>query len=203
MGKPELSVVDDNPFAKSDEDYRGGSDEERTKEEVEKVREEFNKALNAVLDGNVPLEQKLDGINSLTAQVIPELFKELLSPAPNVDRSVIGSRCANAIKNLASTLIEKRKVQVEDELNPYSPKFQLVFSWLLEMFHKALESEGVDEIVINNIFNSLSRSLMGWEETVSKSLKGLSAKALSNISNPLKERTEGPRPKKSTETEVN
>jgi len=154
-------------------------------DDSQKVLAEFSQRIEDLNKPDIPYQKKLDAIIELNTRIVPIVFQQLLSPAPNVDVSVIASRACNALRDASSIIIKKREAEATDDIDPASPKFQLVFGWFLELFSETLHDQKIDEITVSNIFNALAAGLAGWEERVQKSLKGLSSKALDKADNPF------------------
>jgi hypothetical protein len=169
----------------SKKSFAPGYVNKRSKEEVEKDLGKLKACLSEVMGGDLPLGDKMDKILEVNAIIIPELFREFSSSMPSIDKSMIGSRILSAVKDMSGVLLKKRETEVSEEVNPNSPKFQAIFVWFIEVFKMVLDRQGLDTIQINNIFSDLSTELTGWEERISKRLKGLSVKALDEVKNPL------------------
>lgn len=154
-------------------------------EAARRTLEELNRNLDRIRSKESTFDDKMDSIVTMLAAIMPEVYKEMISIAPNVDRSLIASRAISAIKDTASMLMKRRDIEVSEEVDVNNPKFQIVFSWFMDIFHTSLVEQGVDDILISNVFNDLALKLAGWEDIVNKRLKGVSAKALANVKNPL------------------
>lgn len=159
----------------------------RTDEEVSKDLNDLKTCLSKVMGGDLTFNDKMDKILEMNAIIIPEMFREFSSSMPSADKSVVGSRILSAIKDIGSVLIKKRETESSEDIDLSSPKFQMVFTWIIELFKLVLDRQGLDSIQINNIFTDLSSELVGWEEKITKKLKGLSAKVLKEVKNPLVE----------------
>lgn len=146
---------------------------------------EFNANLAEINRRDLPYQQKLDLIIEMQTKTCPLIFQQLLSPAPNVDISVIASRTSILLKDISQLIIKKRKTEVAEDINVSSPKFQLIFGWFLELFSRTLHENKVNEVEVSNIFSSLANNLVGWEDRIQKGLKGLSNKALTRAKNPF------------------
>lgn len=157
----------------------------RSEEEIQKDLDNIKVNLKKVMGSDLTFNEQMTKILELNAIIIPELFREFSNSMPNVDKSVIGSRILSAIKDMSSIIMKKHESEVAEEINTYSPKFQIIFTWFIELINVVLGRQGLDTIQINNIFSDLSSELTGWEDKVSKRLKGLSAKSLDGIKNPL------------------
>jgi len=145
----------------------------------------FQADIEKLNNPNMPYNEKLDLIIELKTRIVPLVFKELYASFPNPEISLIASRASFALKEAAAIIIKKRESEVTDEINPFSPKFQKAFYWIIELFHQVLVENGVDEITTNNVFTNLSTKLLGWEEVIAKQLKSISAKALEKVENPF------------------
>lgn len=170
---------------------------QRTDDEIQADLQKLNQYIKEIQGGDLNFSAKMDNLLKMNGLVIPELFRELTSAMPNLDKSNIASKVIGAVKDTGQILIKKREIESTEEINPNSPKFQLVFGWIIELFNMILEKQDLKPIQINNIFNDLSLELVGWEDKVLRRLKGLSSKALDKIENPLidklknKKQTEG------------
>jgi len=145
----------------------------------------FRKDIERLNDASLPYNEKLDLIIELKTRIVPLVFQELYSSFPNAEISLIASRAAFALKEAAAIIIKKRESEVSDEINPFSPKFQKAFYWIIELFHQTLIENNCDAITTNNIFTTLSSKLLGWEEVLAKQLKTVSSKALEKVENPF------------------
>ena len=146
---------------------------------------EFNKKLKSLFESDGSFSEKMDILVKLQSDIAPLIFMELISPIGSVDKSMIAARASSVLKEISQTLVKKYEAEVKDELEVNSPKFQLVFGWIIELFSEVLHNQKLDDITINNIFNALASELVGWEDTVAKRLKGLSRKALASAENPF------------------
>lgn len=159
--------------------------------------ENMTSLLSQINDKDLPYQSRIESLQLLTTTLVPTLFQELLSEAPNVERSIVASRALMAIKASSDLMTRKREAEISDELNPYSPKFQLAFGWIVETFYNVLQNQGLEDLQVNSIFNDLAVSLTGLEDKLEKRLKGVASKALAQLENPfvadfkaeLKERT--------------
>lgn len=148
--------------------------------------------LKTINDPNIPLPQRLETIAQTMGLLLPLQIAEGTSARPSVPRSVVLARLMMNLKAIESTLTKKRDIEITDELNPYSPKFQQAFGWFIELFHANLEKEGLDSVQINNVFAALMSDLVGWEDRLEKRLRGVSGKALQMLDNPfVREFTDG------------
>ena len=174
----ECAEIDGNPF-------EDNSFQESDRQKNEEARAKFEEGISAVNSDTLPFERKLDKLIDLNNMVLPYLFKELYARYPNADRSVVGARICIALKTATDILIKKRESEVSEEINPDSPKFQKAFEWFIEVVRASMEEAGMDSVAINNTFNVMANRLQGWENLVSKSLKGVSSKALYEVQNPF------------------
>lgn len=143
--------------------------------------------LDKLSDPDVDFKVKLDTVAELQRETLPSLFQELSARVPDTDRSLVASRTILAIGAMSKTLLERRAADAAEEIDPHSPKFQLVLGWFIELLHESMKAQNLDAITVNNTFQDLSARLAGWEEVVSKRLKGVSSKALGSIKNPFVE----------------
>ena len=184
--KNDISLNDDNPFIGDDKKPRKSSQPTIVFDQKGmELLAAFKTDIEKLNDPNMPYNEKLDLIIDLKTRIVPVVFKELYSNFPNPDISLIASRASFALKEAAAIIIKKRESEVTDEINPFSPKFQRAFYMFIELFHKTLQENNVDDITTNNVFNTLSTKLLGWEEQLVKSMKSVSSKALEKIENPF------------------
>jgi hypothetical protein len=145
--------------------------------------------LNSIAELNkkgVSFSDKMDILLNIQAEVLPLLMEELSASDPNIDRSVIASRMGSFLKEMGNLIVRKREVEAaSDDIDPYSPKFQLIFEFFVELVHENMVKQKIDSILIKNFFNEFAAELVGWEDKIIKSLKGVSSKALGKISNPF------------------
>jgi hypothetical protein len=182
--KDNISLNDPNPFVVDDKLKKIAARNQVPPDAQEKL-EAFQKDIERLNDPNMPYNEKLDLIIELKTRIVPLVFKELYASFPNPEISLIASRASFALKEAAAIIIKKRESEVSDEINPFSPKFQKAFYWLIELFHQTLVENGCDEITVNNVFSTLSSKLLGWEEIIAKQLKSISSKALEKVENPF------------------
>lgn len=176
-----LGVVKGGKDSKFNPDYQNIRD-------PEEVQKELNLLKNYLKDlqgDSLNFSEKMNTILKINGIVIPEFFRQMTNTMPDTDRARIASNSLSAIKDMSQILMKKREVELSEDINLNSPKFQLVFSWLIEVFNNVLESQSLSRIQINNVFTALSSELAGWEDKVSKRLKGLSSKVLDEVKNPL------------------
>lgn len=162
-----------------------------SKREDEALRDNMNRQAQAQVqilqNPETDYKSKLDAIAMMQSSIIPALFAEMASKFPNTDRSLVAARSVIALKEMGRVLMERKAADAAEEIDPHSPKFQMVIGWFIELLHEVMVKEGTDPILINNVFNTLANALVGWEDVVSKKLKGVSAKALANVTNPFTE----------------
>lgn len=161
---------------------------EITPEEAQRNLDTLQEHLNKVAKKDLSFKDKLDEIIKLNTIIISQFVRELVSPMPNTDKSIIATNAIRAIKETGLILIKKHESEVSEEIDLNSPKFQLIFGWFIELIRGVLEEQGLNTLQINNIFSSLSLKLSGWEDKIVKRLKGISSKALSEVKNPLVEK---------------
>lgn len=167
----------------------GSSSELATKKQKrEDKREKLTKAVMALLEKlekSDSVDMQLNTVIALESKILAPLFDEFVAVAPNPDRSTIGAKFAAVLKHIATLIITRREMHVSEEVNPHAPKFQVIFTWFLEVIQDIMVEEQFDQITIDNFFNKLSQRLAGWEGIIEKRLKGLSSKALDQVTNPL------------------
>jgi len=176
---------DPNPF-QNQEDI--SKKEPKISPEDQKLLDTFTEKMMLLNSDQIPYQQKLDIVVDLNTIITPLMFKQLVSPMPSVDFSVIASRTNIALKDISAVIIKKRDAEVADEINLESPKFQLVFTWFMEVFSDVLSRNDIEETAKNNIFTDLSTALLGFEEICQKRLKGASKSAMASATNPLLEK---------------
>lgn len=182
--KEDVSLNDPNPFI-GDPSCKKGVARNDVPADAKERLEAFQTDIAKLNDPNLPYNEKIDLIIELKTRIVPIVFGELFKSFPNPEISLIASRASFALKEAAAIIIKKRESEVSDEINPFSPKFQKAFYWIIELFHQTLVESGADEITTNNVFTALSTKLLGWEEILSKQLKSISAKALEKVENPF------------------
>ena len=183
--REDIGLNDPNPFIGADEKFKKAISRNDIPADAKERLLSFEEDIKKLNDPNLPYNEKLDLIIELKTRIVPIVFKELYANFPNSDISLIASRASFALKEAAAIIIKKRESEISDEINPFSPKFQKSFYWIIELFHQTLVENGADEITTNNVFTSLSTKLLGWEEVLAKQLKSISAKALEKVENPF------------------
>lgn len=182
--KDDISLNEQNPFV-ADEKFKKNMNRNDVPPDAKERLEAFQRDIEKLNDPNLSYTDKLDLIIELKTRIVPIVFKELYANFPNPEISLIASRASFALKEAAAIIIKKRESEVSDEINPFSPKFQKAFYWIIELFHQTIVENGCDEITTNNIFTTLSTKLLGWEEVLAKQLKSISSKALEKVENPF------------------
>lgn len=180
----DISLNEQNPFV-ADEKFKKSMNRNNVPPDAKERIDSFQKDIERLNDPNLPYNEKLDLIIELKTRIVPIVFKELYENFPNPEISLIASRASFALKEAAAIIIKKRESEVSDEINPFSPKFQKAFYWIIELFHQTIVENGCDEITTNNVFTTLSTKLLGWEEVLAKQLKSISSKALEKVENPF------------------
>ena len=69
----------------------------------------------------------------------------------------------NGLRSLAETLIRKKEADVSSDLNLKSPKIQKLFEIWMQMFYEAIEKSGVNQEVMNVIFQQIKADLLTFE----------------------------------------
>ena len=151
--------------------------------------EVIDELMDSVNNPDVSSSAKMDNLITMQSMIAPMLIKEISKKNPKLSTSVIASRATSSIKELGALIKTKTEVESFSEVNPYSPKFQTVFGWFLELQNDVLDAM-VDEKVLSKIDKAIfsqafSQSLIGWEGQVEHNLKGISTKALASLSNPF------------------
>lgn len=188
----EDSVVEGSTVRKFDPEAARRRREQTQRDEAdarklseEKVDEELRPFMAKLIDPASEHKDRIEAIVSLQSNLLPALLKEVAAQYPNADRSLVATRSMMGIREVFKTLNELRVIESAEEINPHSPKFQLVLGWFIELLHGALVRQEADPILINNTFNDIAAALVGWEDTVVKKLKGVSSKALQGVKNPF------------------
>lgn len=136
-------------------------------------------------DTEKAISERLEVASQLSSLLTPILILEGLQQLPNPDRSIALSRALASVRDMVTILSKKRDYELEDNLNPHSPKFAAAFGWFFDMFYEVLDGQGLEEIQINNIFESMSTNLVGWEDKLEKRLKGVAGRNLDSVRSPF------------------
>jgi hypothetical protein len=139
-------------------------------------------------DEESPIPKRLEAGSQLITKLTGLLVMEGIQDFPSDERSIVLSRALQSVRDHVAVLAKKRDIQQEENLNPYSPKFGAVFGWFLEMFSETLEEESVDDIVRNNVFESLSLKLIGWEQKIEKRFRGVAGQNIDSLESPFVKR---------------
>lgn len=141
------------------------------------AREKFNNAKTILVDPESSNADKMEAIAVATAHLSSLLFNEAVAKNPNVDRSIVISRLLISLRDISKVIKDKRDIEVSDEINIRSEKFQLVFGWFMDMIHEVL-SRHTHPTVLSNIFNDLATVLGGWEDSIERKMKSVNAKTI-------------------------
>jgi len=163
--------------------FNPSSSKTSTKEKLDV--DSVQKAIKEALKPDKSVQDSLTEIANIKADILPCLLRELLSSAPNPDVSVTVSRANMALKEIANLIVKRREMELSEAINPKSPRFQKAFYMFIELFYQTLVENNIDETQLNNIFNSFSTKLTGWEDAIENSLKGVSTTALDQVKNPF------------------
>lgn len=147
----------------------------------------IDSALSVISDQSTEYSVRYETIAALQGVLVKPLVREMLRSLPNDSKIKAIEKTSKILSDMLKTLESKKKSELSDEIDPTSPKFQLVFEWFIESIHQTMNEMGLDNLVINNFFQEFSTKLQGWEERVQKNLKGVSVKALEkqNLQNPF------------------
>lgn len=170
------SKKNDNPFTQRDDDSTA------------KIKAQFSELYEELMSEEVSFEDKMKALLKMQSRTVPSLIDELEAKEPNVDRSTVAYQILKFLKETREIVIKKREVETSEEINPYSPKFQKVFEFFIELIHGVMVNQGTDEIEISNFFTALSGEIAGWEDEVIKHIKGISGKDLNQLYNPFVEK---------------
>lgn len=114
------------------------------------------------------------------------LQESLAIQVKNEERKVAEEERQRAAEERAKAEEEKRKLEeAKNEIDLNHPKIQTAFGWVIDVFQDVLTVENIDLLTKKSIFMTLQSKLTGWEERSNKALKGLSLKALKDVSNPI------------------
>lgn len=153
--------------------------------EARELMRSIPEKLARVNDPTLALPKKLEILSEIISSMIVPLMDEALSDSPSAERALVFSRLLAYVKEVSGQLNKKYDVEESDDINPYSQKFQTIFEWFLDLIQQSMVEQRMDPILMNNVFNSMHDNLIGWEDKVSRSLRGISGKALAKVENPF------------------
>jgi hypothetical protein len=68
-----------------------------------------------------------------------------------------------SLKQLSEILIKRKEINLNDDFNLKSPKFQKVFEIWMNFFYDSMVKVGVDEKIIDLVFNQMKADMVDWE----------------------------------------
>lgn len=152
-----------------------------------KKDQELKNELAAVTKvSNDPIAQ-IARYNNIANILIGKIVDNAVSEHPKVSLGAELTRALQAVQAGQRMNLDIKKFELDDVLNPRSPKFIKAVSWLIEAFADTLEHCGYDQLQRNQIFIELARRLQGFEERIESALRGVASAALMTVSNPFAE----------------
>lgn len=149
--------------------------------------DDFRRILAAANDPVLDTGARLEHLLALHTLIIPQLFEELLEDTPNEARSVVAARTLAAARDMAQLLLRKRESEAAAEFSVRNPKVQVVFGWLIELFHTVTVRHTTNDGLIANIFGDLTNELAGWEDRVERRLRATPVRLLKTLDSPFVE----------------
>jgi len=70
----------------------------------------------------------------------------------------------NSLKNLAELLLKRKEAALAERLDLRSERFQKVFQLWMGFFYEAMEKCGVEERIIDLVFQQMKADMKDWEE---------------------------------------
>ena len=165
-----------------EEDAILSSDEDK---ERRKLALALQEQIGKINGKNISAAEKLSQIQLAIEKATPFFIQELISPTSEmVDRSLVVNKLISSLTSVASLEKSKVDMQLNEDLDVRSPKFGAVFAWFIELI-QAVAQEVLTPDMLTMFMRQLVVRLDGWESRVEYSLKGLSAKKLESVMNPL------------------
>lgn len=144
-------------------------------------------------DGNVDftldltdmsVKEQLTELESFQVKLVKDLDKLKMSSDHKVKMEAVRT-IATLIKNIQTSLQKQRELEMKEEIDFTSAKARRAMLMLIEVFFQAMDEAMVDEAVSENVKSILQVKLMGFEEKITKELKGISGELLEEVRNPL------------------
>lgn len=128
---------------------------------------------------NQPLVQQFDR-GATTSEIIDTVLKEIAEeaahlkwdrrqaakegrPTTNYNVARIGS-----LRNLTDLLLKRKEADIAERLDLKSPRFQKIFQVIMEFFHECMAKSGVDQEVIDIVFQQMKADMIDWESKFSE-----------------------------------
>lgn len=70
----------------------------------------------------------------------------------------------NSLKNLAELLLKRKEAALAERLDLKSERFQKVFQVWMEFFYDAMEKCGIEERIIDLVFQQMKADMKDWEK---------------------------------------
>ena len=70
----------------------------------------------------------------------------------------------NSLKNLAELLLKRKEAALAERLDLKSERFQKIFQIWMEFFYDAMGKCGVEEKIIDLVFQQMKADMMNWEK---------------------------------------
>jgi hypothetical protein len=71
-----------------------------------------------------------------------------------------------SLKQLSEILIKRKESSLNDDFNLKSPKFQKVYEVWMNFFYDSMVKVGIDEKIIDLVFNQMKADMVDWEQTM-------------------------------------
>lgn len=141
--------------------------------------------LDALKDSTLAPTARIEQLMRLQSSIMVPLLEEVLSETPDVDRSVVCARALTAVRDTVAMVAKKHDLDSQDDFNPNSPKFQVAFGWFIDLVHRVLQANVPDETLVHNVFNDLQNELAGFEDALTRRLRGVTARSYAAFESPF------------------
>jgi hypothetical protein len=148
--------------------------------DVTKVQE--NLTVIAKSKDTVSKMEALETIQLEMVRTFSEYSTKALFPKEKMDSAKI---LTNLIRNLSSTMMKQREIELRDEVDFESPKVMKGMYFLVEVFFESMNKAGLTDDQVDKIKHILQTDLVGFGERLNSELRSISGQLIDTVKNPL------------------
>ena len=128
---------------------------------------------------------KMEALESIQLEMLrsfSEYSTKALFPKEKMDSAKI---LTNLIRNLSSTMMKQREIELRDEVDFESPKVMKGMYFLIEVFFESMNKAGLTDDQVDKIKHILHTDLIGFGERFNSELRSISGQMIDTVKNPL------------------
>lgn len=134
------------------------------------------------------LKQKVDALDQVCLRMMAIFSESLANPDEVIsakDLVVISNAISGLMKNVYGSLFKMQELENKNEVDFHHPKFQRGMVFLMELVVESLRATGFQKNQIDEFLREASVRMMGMEDKLNASMKGISQEMVPKLANPL------------------